>query len=112
MTHLQGFVSKNRHQIFHRCLIAIRNIYSLHHHRLLAAVAEGEHKPSVVVDGYAHLVFFVLTNESLLAIKFIPYKRKQNNATTSKNKQKDKVPLDVLLNSITKITSPSDDDTP
>ena len=31
---------------------------------------------------------------------------------TSKNKQKDKVPLDVLLNSITKITSPSDDDTP
>ena len=39
-------------------------------------------------------------------------KRKQNNATTSKNKQKDKVPLDVLLNSITKITSPSDDDTP
>ena len=39
-------------------------------------------------------------------------KRKQNNATTSKNKQKDKVPLDVLLNSITKITSPSDDDAP
>ena len=39
-------------------------------------------------------------------------KRKQNNATTSKNKQKDKVPLDVLLNSITKIASLSDDDTP
>ena len=26
---------------------------SLHHHRLLAAVREGEHKPSVVVDGDA-----------------------------------------------------------
>ena len=27
--------------------------YSLHHHRLLAAIAEGKHKPSVVVDGDA-----------------------------------------------------------
>ena len=39
-------------------------------------------------------------------------KRKQNNPITSKNKQKDKVPLDALLNSITKIASLSDDDTP
>ena len=54
LTHLQGFVSKNRHRIFHRCLIAIRKIYSLHHHRLLAAVAEGEYKSSVVANGYAH----------------------------------------------------------
>ena len=36
-----------------RCLIAIRNIYSLHHHRLLAAVGKGEHKPSVIVDSDA-----------------------------------------------------------
>lgn len=27
--------------------------YSLHHHRLFAAVAEGEHKPSVIVNGDA-----------------------------------------------------------
>ncbi len=39
-------------------------------------------------------------------------KRKQNNAITSKNKQKDKVSLDALLNSITKIAPLSDDDTP
>ena len=36
-----------------RCLIAIRNIYSLHHHRFLAAVRKGEHKPSVIVNGDA-----------------------------------------------------------
>lgn len=39
-------------------------------------------------------------------------KRKQNNPTTSKNKQKDKVPHNALLNSITKIAPLSDDDTP
>ena len=27
--------------------------YSLHHHRLFAAVAEGEHKPAIVVNGNA-----------------------------------------------------------
>jgi len=48
-------VSKNRHRIFHRCLIAIRNIYSLHHHRLLAAVAEGEHKPPILNQSFSVL---------------------------------------------------------
>ena len=65
LTHLQGFVSKNRHRIFHRCLIAIRNIYSLHHHRLLAAVAEGEYKSSVVANGYAHFGVYCI-NEWVL----------------------------------------------